>query len=910
MTARRRAKSKAPQQGAGQSPGQVQEFGGSNSDGRSMSRARLIYFLTAALLASVIVISGSYYYSAIERQFLIEAKSQLKIIVDLKTSDVGRWRRERLGDGETLAGNPAFSALARSALEGPGAAEAQRRLLSWLSKYQAQFQYDEVRFVDVQGVTRVSLPPGLPAVSTAEAEGVREVLRSRRVTFQDFYRDEPDKLVRLGVLVPIFDEQDAGRPFGVLFLRIDPGSYLFPLLGRWPLPSRTAETLLVRREGDEVVFLNNVRFRPESSLELRAPLTDKRLPAVMAVMGQEGVVEGIDYRGASVVAVLRAIPDSPWFMVARVDKAETFEPLRDRQLQLIGLIALLLLSAFAGLASAWHRQRAGFSRLQAEAAAMLTASELRYRRLFEAARDGVLILDAGTGLVVDVNPYMIELLGVTRDVFLGKRVWELGFFKDLIANETNFRELQQKGYVRYEDLALEGHDGKRHEVEFISNVYLVNAQKVIQCNIRDISDRVLAATEIRRLSEELEQRVRDRTKDLEATNKELEAFSYSVSHDLRAPLRHVQGYVAMLARDAESQLSDRGRHFMKTIEDASREMGLLIDDLLAFSRMGRAEMAEAPASLDTLVQDTLRGLEETTRTRNIVWNIHPLPIVRADSAMLRLVLSNLLGNAVKFTRPRDPAQIEVGSAGTENGRVVLFVRDNGVGFDPQYVEKLFGVFQRLHRAEEFEGTGIGLGQRAAHHRPARRAHVGRGPVGQGRDCLLHAGTGGANTPGKLKGRTTMGTEVKSILLVEDSLRDVELTLDALAQSNLANEVIVLRDGAEALDYLYRRGQYADRPSGNPAVVLMDLKMPRLSGVDVLRQIKGDPKLRTIPMVILTSSREQQDLVISYELGVNAYIVKPVQFADFVAAVKLLGSFWAVVNEPPPGSVRPYCAKLP
>ena len=169
---------------------------------------------------------------------------------------------------------------------------------------------------------------------------------------------------------------------------------------------------------------------------------------------------------------------------------------------------------------------------------------------------------------------------------------------------------------------------------------------MIQCNIRDISDRVLAATEIRRLNEELEQRVRDRTKDLEATNKELEAFSYSVSHDLRAPLRHVQGYVAMLARDAESQLSDRGRHFMKTIEDASREMGLLIDDLLAFSRMGRAEMAEAPASLDTLVQDTLRGLEETTRTRNIVWNIHPLPIVRADSAMLRLVLSIRSANPV------------------------------------------------------------------------------------------------------------------------------------------------------------------------------------------------------------------------------------------------------------------------
>jgi PAS domain S-box-containing protein len=225
---------------------------------------------------------------------------------------------------------------------------------------------------------------------------------------------------------------------------------------------------------------------------------------------------------------------------------------------------------------------------------------------------------------------------------------------------------------------------------------------------RNITAQKRNVAEIHHLNAELEHRVIERTAQLEAANKDLEAFSYSVSHDLRAPLRHVQAYVDMLARDAESQLSDRGRRYMKTIEDASREMGVLIDDLLAFSRMGHAEMVETPSSLDTLVQDALRDLEATTRTRNIVWNIHPLPLVQANPAMLKLVLSNLLGNAVKFTLPRDPAQIEIGSAGTEEGRVILFVRDNGVGFDPQYVHKLFGVFQRLHRADQFEGTGIGL----------------------------------------------------------------------------------------------------------------------------------------------------------------------------------------------------------
>ena len=145
-------------------------------------------------------------------------------------------------------------------------------------------------------------------------------------------------------------------------------------------------------------------------------------------------------------------------------------------------------------------------------------------------------------------------------------------------------------------------------------------------------------------------------------------------------------------------------------------------------------------------------------------------------------------------------------------------------------------------------------------------------------------------------------EAQEILLVEDDPRDVELTLAALAEHNLANKVIVAWDGAEALDYLYRRGKYADRPVGHPAVVLLDLKMPKVDGLEVLRQVKGDPALKTIPVVVLTSSRQDQDIVESYNLGVNAYVVKPVAFDRFVEMVKPLGLFWVLINEPPPGTV--------
>jgi CheY-like chemotaxis protein len=145
--------------------------------------------------------------------------------------------------------------------------------------------------------------------------------------------------------------------------------------------------------------------------------------------------------------------------------------------------------------------------------------------------------------------------------------------------------------------------------------------------------------------------------------------------------------------------------------------------------------------------------------------------------------------------------------------------------------------------------------------------------------------------------------LKRILLVDDSPRDTELALTALQAHNLANEVVALRDGAEALDYLYRRGDFADRPHGEPAVVLLDLKMPKVDGIEVLRQLKGDPRLKMIPIVVMTSSREEQDLLVSYQLGVNAYVVKPVKFQSFVEAVEKVGAFWAVINEAPPGSLR-------
>jgi light-regulated signal transduction histidine kinase (bacteriophytochrome) len=233
----------------------------------------------------------------------------------------------------------------------------------------------------------------------------------------------------------------------------------------------------------------------------------------------------------------------------------------------------------------------------------------------------------------------------------------------------------------------------------------------------DISDRKRREEEIRKLNVELGKR----TSDLEATNKELESFAYSVSHDLRAPLRHMVGFTELLQKHIGATLDDKSRRYMRTILESAKKMGNLIDDLLAFSRIGRAETRETMVNLEQLVREVLTDMQQETDGRNIAWKIGALPNLFGDRSMLRLALVNLISNAVKFTRTQPQPEIEIGSTEKKEEGVIVFVRDNGVGFDMKYAHKLFGVFQRLHQSDSFEGTGIGLAtvQRIIHRHGGR-----------------------------------------------------------------------------------------------------------------------------------------------------------------------------------------------
>jgi signal transduction histidine kinase len=228
--------------------------------------------------------------------------------------------------------------------------------------------------------------------------------------------------------------------------------------------------------------------------------------------------------------------------------------------------------------------------------------------------------------------------------------------------------------------------------------------EVLAVAFAEALNRLRAENRIKELNDELHHHLLQ----LEAANQELEAFSYSVSHDLRAPLRHITGFVELLNKRDIAALDEKSRHYLRVISEAAQKMGNLIDDLLSFSRMGRAEMMKTRVDLDLMMQEIIDELPDEMKERKIEWEIAPLPEVVGDRAMLRLVMVNFLSNALKFTRQRSPARIEIGATTDHPDETCFFIRDNGVGFDMKYQEKLFGLFQRLHGPDEFEGTGVGL----------------------------------------------------------------------------------------------------------------------------------------------------------------------------------------------------------
>jgi two-component system, LuxR family, sensor kinase FixL len=369
--------------------------------------------------------------------------------------------------------------------------------------------------------------------------------------------------------------------------------------------------------------------------------------------------------------------------------------------------------------SSLRRVSEGLEQRVAERTAALVAtnqslreSEMRYRTLVEHAPEAIVVFDLDVGRFDDANRNAERLFGMTRKELLCVGPVEVS------------PAFQPDGRPSSEAAAAELERALRHEMPRFEWTHRDAAGKEIPCEISlvrlpssgrnlvrgsivDISERKNAVEEIRKLNAELELRVKERTAQLEKVNRDLESFTYSVSHDLRAPLRHMDGFSRILVEDYGRQLPPGAKQHLERVRAATLQMGQLVDDLLNLARVGRGSLRIVTTDLNEVVAETILSLEAETRGRAVDWRVGRLSPADCDPGLMRQVFSNLLANALKFTRQREKAVIEIGEIRNER-EPVIFVRDNGVGFDMKYADKLFQVFQRLHREEEFEGTGVGL----------------------------------------------------------------------------------------------------------------------------------------------------------------------------------------------------------
>jgi PAS domain S-box-containing protein len=487
---------------------------------------------------------------------------------------------------------------------------------------------------------------------------------------------------------------------------------------------------------------------------------------------------------------------------------------------------------------------------------LLRRSERRYRRLFESAKDGILILAASTGKITDANPYIQQLLGYAADELLSKELWQIGLFQDIDASKAAFEQLQQQGYIRYHNLPLETKDGRRLEVEFVSNLYHEDHEDVIQCNVRDISER-----------SQLE-RAAAKAEALAVLNRRKDEFMAMLSHELRNPLAPIFAAAHLLSLQPEEtaiQLKAR-----KVIQRQIGQLRRLVDDLLDVSRVttGRISLKPEEVDLRSIVQravDSVRSLLDQ-RSHKLSVSLPPDPIsVNADVTRLEQVVVNLLNNAAKYTDEGGHIRL---SAEKDGDLAVLRVRDTGVGIAPEVLENIFDPFSQAERTMDRAQGGLGIGLTVVqkivelHHGHVEAASAG---IGQGSEFTVWLPI--FETESRESNVSTSDESVPEtfkILIVDDNVDATDMLAGILRL--VGHDVQVAYSGQSALEVAMEF---------QPTIVLLDIGLPEMNGYEVARRLRQRPQSKDTLLIAMTGYGQDSDLQRSTQAGFDYHLVKPV-----------------------------------
>jgi PAS domain S-box-containing protein len=653
--------------------------------------ALLIIFF---FLIAVINVLAYFYYENQKDYIKREKQNDLLAIADLKVGQIVNWRKERLDDLSSVLDNPLIVSQIHQWLHYPKKNGEREEILTWMKSLHGRSRYDRIILVNSEESIQLLMPEGQEVLGPNDKRLINEAMKSGKMIFSDLYSSKLARATRLSLVAPI-THPGQRVPEGALLMRIDPYAFLYPLIQSWPTSSRTAETTMVRREGDEVLFLNELRHRKNTALTLRYPVEEKNLVAAMAGRGVEGVIEGIDYRGVRVLAAIKPVPESSWIVISKVDAEEVYAPIREQFWLVLGLAVVFTIAAGVGVGFVWRNQQARDYRKQYEAAIEKQALIRHFEYLTRYANDIILMTDRD-GRIMEANEKAVVSYGYTRDELLKTNITDLQSQNTLDDYETQMKRLEattEKGLV-FETVHRQK-DGTAFPAEVSARAIRIENADFLQSIIRDISERKRAEEELSQVMEELTR-----------SNEELEKFAYVASHDLQEPLRMVSSFVQLLEKRYKGKLDQDADDFINFAVDGANRMQILITDLLAYSRTGRLGKEFKEVSSEAVLDHALSNLHTVVEQSGAVVTRGPLPVVMGDDTQLAQLLQNLIGNAIKFCKDLVPS-IHI-SAELNGNEWIFSVRDNGIGIAPEYSERIFSIFQRLHARQEYPGTGIGL----------------------------------------------------------------------------------------------------------------------------------------------------------------------------------------------------------
>jgi PAS domain S-box-containing protein len=649
----------------------------------------IFFFLSLGIL-----LTGYLYFKNQEYYLKKEKQQELAAIISLKIDQIISWRQERLDFASTIMDDPFIALRVRDFLNGRASralkAQIHERLTGLVS-----YQYQSLALIDPQGKVRLGIPTARPELSPYLQSLALQAMQTKRVVFSDLYRDE-DAKVMLSILTPLLVLHGEEKVIvGVILMRIEPYQFLYPLIKSWPTPSLTGETELIRRDGDEVVFLNELRHRQNIPLNLRFPVNSAKLLAAQIARGKKGIVEGLDYRGVPVLAAFGPIPDSPWFLVAKVDAEEIYAPLQKRFREVAFLIITLIGTAGIGVAYFWRNQQIRIYRRQYEAERQRRSLATRYEYLTRFANDIILVTDRNLQ-IVEANDRAVAAYGYERDELLHLPLKHLYPPESAQVLDSLLEHVEKQGGLIFE--TMQGRkDGATFPAEVSLRLLEVEGEKLFQSIVRDITERKRTERAIK----ESEANLRHLASRLLSAQ---EDERKRVSQELHDELGHALLTLKLQIESLQRQLLPQQVSLQSEVSKILKSIGSTIEDVRGLYldlSPGDLEDLGLTAALHSLIEDfaDLQKQIEWTITIDDLDGIFPLPIQTAIYRVVQEALTNI-------GRHAQPQNVSLAIKRLEEG-ISFTIEDDGRGFErPRVVQekKTLGLLAMEERVKILGGS--------------------------------------------------------------------------------------------------------------------------------------------------------------------------------------------------------------